>query len=118
MESLNVLIDRATKRMKIIPVCHHDGTTMMFRRSSIDGGGIGGSSKGTPIRDDQTWKCPTCYHTEHFGIPMTRQEALEEIKLRKGRFILFPTLRQDERDRQDIKERLRRLGYIDFDIKE
>ena len=117
MSNLKVLIDRAMKRMKITPICHYDGTTMMLRRSSIDGGGIG-SPKGTPIRDDQTWKCPTCYHTEHFGIPMTRQDALKEVKLRNGRFLLMPILNPNERHKKDVRERLKQLGYLDFEVLE
>lgn len=67
-----------------------------------------------PIRDDQAYKCTWCYYTEHHGIPITRKNALEEIELRGGSpYLMKPTYRPDERNMEVVKERLRKLGYIE-----
>lgn len=67
-----------------------------------------------PIRDDQAYKCIWCYKTVHHGIPITRKDALEEIKLRGGSpYLMKPTYRPDERDMKVVKERLEKLGYIE-----
>ena len=81
-------------------------TIMNFRRSKI--------SLAVPVRDDMFFKCPSCFHTVHFGIPLSREEAEKEIELRGNNpWILSPTYRFDERDKKEILERLERLGYIE-----
>lgn len=86
---------------------------MAFRTSKISGGGIA-SPVGSPIRDDQMWKCPVCFAGQGFGVPITREEAMEEIRLRGSRYLARPTIRTDEAMREDVKQRLRKLGYLDF----
>lgn len=107
-QDLRMLIERSISRMKIQPNCPYCGSEMMFRNSSIVG-------TAGPIRDDIGMKCPNCFHTAHFGVPISRQEYEEEIKLRGGQWLLRPTYRLDERSRTDVKERLKALGYLDFD---
>lgn len=114
-EDLKMLIHRAEKRKGIRPICRHCGETMRFRNSTIQGGGFGRTLPGSPVRDDQTWKCPNCFSLAFFGIPITKQVAKEELKLRKGRVLFMPSVRGDEATRRDIRERLKSLGYIDFD---
>jgi len=80
---------------------------MMFRFSNL-------SRFGWPLREDQCWKCPHCFYTATFGIPLTREEWHDEFKLRKGHILLRPDLREDERCRKKVLERLRNLGYLDF----
>jgi len=104
---LDFLIERCINRMKVKPKCPYCGTVIMFRRSVI--------TKDVPIRDDQTWKCSNCFHTAHFGVPITKQEYEEEFRLRNGRYLLTPTYRQDEKHRQDVLERLKQLGYLEFE---
>lgn len=116
-EDLASLIQRAEKRMRIKPKCSYCGTVMWFRHSAISGGGFGGTPRGSPIRDDQGWKCPECFHTAHFGIPLTREEGLQEVRLRRGVYLTRPTFRRDEGYRRDVRKRLRELGYLDFDLK-
>lgn len=96
------------------PICPHCKGSMMLRGSVIAGGGFAGAPRGSPIRDDQQWKCPKCFHTCHFGIPISREEAEEEVRLRGGTIISRPTFRRDEGARKEVRERLRALGYIDF----
>jgi len=103
---LDMLIQRAEERMKIKPICPYCGAKMKFRFSHIVG--------KFPIRDDQTWKCPRCFHTAHFGIPMTRKEYEEEFKLRRGEYLLKPDYREDEKYRKDVLKRLKELGYLEF----
>ena len=88
------------------PVCPYCDRRMMFRHSEIVVG------RG-PVRDDQVWKCTRCYHTAHFGLPITRGEALEEIDLRGGPTLMRPSRRSDEDGLEVVTERLRRLGYIE-----
>jgi len=112
---LDYLIQRAKERMRIKPVCPFCSNEILFRHSTIAGGNlIPRTPKGSPIRDDQYWKCPNCFHTSHFGLPMSRRDALIEMKLRGGSDLLYPTCRSDEREREDVKKRLRALGYLDF----
>ena len=67
-----------------------------------------------PIRDDQAYKCTYCFKTVHHGIPITRKDAEEEIHLRGGSpYLMKPTYRPDERDNEEVKKRLRDLGYIE-----
>lgn len=102
--------------MQIKPKCPHCGHLMEFRHSEVHGGGIAREvSKGCPIRDDQIWKCLNCFHTAHFGIPLTKKQASEELALRGGSpFLLRPSERQDEVGRKEVMKRLKELGYIDF----
>jgi len=79
---------------------------MIFKRSAI--------VKDVPIRDDQTWKCPNCFHTTHFRVPITEKEYNEEYKLRKGRYLSTPSFREDEKYRADIIKKLKQLGYLGF----
>jgi len=104
--SFEELVKRAEDRMMIIPVCPYCDIVMEFRNSNIV---IGAG----PIRDDQTYKCTKCFHKLNWGLPMTKLDAEEEKRLRGGSYLLRPTLRLDERDLDVIKERLRRLGYIE-----
>lgn len=104
--SVHVLIKRAENRMVLkytpnCPFCTHE---MMFRFSHI--------VPIIPIRDDQVWKCPCCYHTTHFGIPMTKEAYQEEFNLRRGQYLMNPTARLSERKDQEVIERLRALGYL------
>lgn len=109
------LIARAEARfinktgLKGFPLCWHCGGKMMFRHSNLAGG------SGSPLREDQGWKCPTCFSFAGFGIPLTQKEYAEELKLRKGVYLSRPTFRRDERNRRDVKERLRALGYLAFE---
>ena len=118
-DNLNLLIIRAKNRMKhdtlYCPFCNHE---LQFRMSKLQGGGMGQSPVGSPIHDDQLWKCPNCFYAARFGIPMTKEEAINELKVRKGIYLCVPLLRKDETTRQDIRKRLKALGYIDFDIEE
>lgn len=104
---LEELIARTVDRCIVKkPTCPHCNTLMSFRHSVI-------VVDVFPIRDDIAFKCTHCFHTCHFGIPMTREAALEEIRLRGSPFLTRPTIRSDERDMEIVKERLRRLGYIE-----
>ena len=104
--SLEELIARAESRMKLIPSCPYCQNEMKFRHSVI-------VVDVFPIRDDVGYKCIKCFHTAHFGNPMTREDALEEIRLRGSKYLTRPTYRTDERDLEIVKERLRKLGYIE-----
>lgn len=104
-EKIELLVNRCVERMKLKPLCPFCGSEMKFRFSVIVG--------EYPIRDDQTWKCKNCFHTAHFGVPLTRKEFDEEFKLRKGTYLLKPDWRPDER-RKEIVDRLRALGYLGF----
>lgn len=79
---------------------------MAFRHSKIVVG-LG------PVRDDMGFKCTWCFHTAHFGIPITEAEAREAIELRGGPVLTRPSERPDEDGDEMVKERLRRLGYIE-----
>lgn len=104
---LEELIAKCEARMKVKPKCPQCESLMYFRHSSI-------VYKVFPIRDDTTYKCIKCFHTIHFGNPMTREDALEEVRLRGGsKYLSRPTMRNDERDNEIIKDRLRKLGYIE-----
>jgi hypothetical protein len=116
--ALERLIERAEERYteatgyKIVmcPQCFMQRgvkTRMEFRTSKIVIDVI-------PIRDDQAYKCTWCYHTVHHGIPITKTDALIEINMRGGSpYLMKPTYRPDERDMDVVKERLRKLGYIE-----
>lgn len=108
---LEDLINRARARYekathREFPKCPYCDSLMMFRHSTVvvDIG---------PVRDDMGFKCPRCFHTAHFGIPITRAEALEEIDLRGGPTLTRPSIRPDEDGLDIVKVRLRRLGYIE-----
>ncbi len=110
---LNTLIQLAELRWTeandsemIKPSCPYCQNPMMFRHSKlvVDVG---------PVRDDQGWKCTHCFHTAHFGIPMTREAAVDEINLRGGQTLMRPSDRPDEDGDEMVKARLRRLGYIE-----
>lgn len=104
---LQELIDRSVARCVIQkPVCPHCGNPMEFRHSKI-------VVEVFPVRNDIGYKCTNCYHTCHFGIPMTQEDALKEIDLRGSPYLTRPTYRSDERDMEIVKERLRKLGYIE-----
>jgi len=111
--SLNALIKRCENRMKISPKCPFCGGPMVFRRSIISGAGFG-SYKGTPIRDDQAWKCTGCFHVSGFGVPISKCEAEKDVYLRGGRMLCISDYRVDEAKRTDIRRRLEQLGYFDF----
>ena len=105
------LILRAEKRfreraMRDLPRCPYCGFLMMFRHSKI-------VTTVGPVRDYQAWKCRVCFHTAHFGIPMTLDEALAEIELRGSPTLMRPSERPDEDGLDVVTERLRRLGYIE-----
>lgn len=107
--SLKVLIRLCEIRKKDregVPICPYCDTEMMFRHSKI-------VTTVGPVRDDQVWKCTSCYHTAHFGIPMTRVKALDEIQLRGSPTLMRPSERPDEDGLKVVTERLRRLGYIE-----
>lgn len=115
-EDLSLLLRRARNRMKIKPVCPFCPTEMRLRGSIIRGGGYDNTPSGSPIRDDQNWKCTNCFHTAIFGLPLTREQARQEVKLRGGSVVLcWPHVRLSESHRKDVRERLRALGYLDFD---
>ena len=112
---LHTLIHRAEMRFVrfngTYPLCPMDfakGTevAMDFRHSEVVVG------RG-PVRADQTWKCTNCFHTAHFGLPITESEALEEIDLRGGPTLMRPSRRPDEDGLDVVTERLRRLGYVE-----
>ena len=117
---LDRLIRRAEERYQRIsrgvfpPICSHCDHAMELRHSNIAGGGFSGCPVGSPIRDDQGYKCTNCYHTCHFGLPISKREAQQEIRLRGGTKISRPSQRRDEAGREDIKKRLKELGYFDF----
>jgi len=101
-------IMRFQERSKLdYPKCPFCGKEMKFRFSNL-------SRYGWPIREDQCWKCPNCYYTCTFGIPITRKEWDEEFKLRKGHVILRPDLREDEKWQKTVLEHLKKFGYLDF----
>lgn len=106
--NLHLLVKRAENRMKLKPKCPFCGSVMRFRRSHV--------VKAVPYRDDQVWKCTVCFHTSHFGLPISRETYVEEVKLRHGEYLLTPTYRRDERVRKEVLKRLRELGYFEFDI--
>ncbi|MHC4573384.1 MAG: hypothetical protein ACYS76_04520 [Planctomycetota bacterium] len=89
-----------------LPKCPYSGHVMALRHSKIVVG-LG------PVRDDMGFKCVWCYHTAHFGIPITRAEALEAIDLRGGPTLTRPSERPDEDGDEAVKERLRKLGYVE-----
>jgi hypothetical protein len=108
---LSELILRARKRWKNAtamryPECPYCEAPMLFRHSKI-------VITVGPVRDDQGWKCLSCFHTAHFGIPMTREDALTEIDLRGSPTLMRPSERPDEDGLDVVTERLRRLGYIE-----
>lgn len=89
------------------PVCFSNGceTKMYFRRSNIV------DIPDVPVRDDLALKCPRCNHSVHFGNPMTRKEARKEIELRGHSMLMTPSYRLDERNDEELKKRLKALGY-------
>ncbi len=112
---LEELIHRAEARFirfngafPLCPMDHAKGADYMmdFRHSEVVVG------RG-PVRDDQTWKCTFCFHTAHFGLPITREEALEDMDLRGGPTLMRPSRRPDEDGLDVVTERLRRLGYVE-----
>ena len=108
---LSTLIFRAENRHRLalgiaFTKCPYCGSHMMFRHSKI-------VTTIGPVRDDQAWKCTRCYHTAHFGIPMTRELALAEIEVRGNPTLMRPSERPDEDGLDIVNERLRRLGYIE-----
>ncbi len=106
LDSLAILVERAVSRMKIKPRYPYCGTPVLFRFSHLAG--------GHPVRDDQAWKCPNCFHTTHFGIPMTREEYEREKRLRGGEYLLEPDYREDEKYMAQVRRRLRELGYLEM----
>lgn len=108
--SLARLIQMAENRFEEVtglwPACPYCESSMNFRHSKI-------VVTVGPVRDDQAWKCPRCCHTAHFGIPMTRELALAEIEVRGNPTLMRPSERPDEDGDEMVKERLRRLGYIE-----
>lgn len=92
------------------------GHFMEFRHSDCVGGGYGGLPRGTPIRDDQGWKCTRCKQTRHYGIPMNLQQIQEETRVRGGSTLMRPSKRPDERFNKAIMQRLAALGYIDSGV--
>jgi hypothetical protein len=100
---LKELIARSEKRMRIKPVCPHCNTEMKFRASQV--------VEGNVSRDDIAYKCPNCFHTAHFGIPITGEEVRNEIDLRGSHQLLRPTAFKLDED-EEIKKRLRDLGYL------
>lgn len=92
--------------MKTLPRCPFCEKLMMFRHSKIV------TSVG-PVRDDMVFKCVSCFHTAHFGIPMTREDALTSINVRGGPTLMRPSERPDEDGLDVVTERLRRLGYLE-----
>jgi len=112
---LEELIQRSIDRMIVKdPRCPHCDGYMMFRHSTIKGGGIG-LKDGTPIRDDITFKCVRCFNLNHFGIPITKSVALKDLWLRNGNTIMRPTVRHDETKKIEVLKRLKALGYIEFE---
>lgn len=107
-KNLASLIERSMSRLKINARCPYCGTEMMFRTSHLVGPG------NQPARDDIGLKCPYCFHTAHFGVPITKKEYEEELRLRGGAYLLHPAYRLDERRREDVKRRLRALGYLEI----
>lgn len=96
-------------RRMFFPLCPFCDTTMQVRYSNIV------VIKGCPVRDDVHVKCVKCFYTAHFGLPITKREALEEIRLRGGNTrVLRPTYNIEERSREDIKKKLIELGYIEI----
>ena len=113
-KDLDVLIKRAVIRLGFSPRCRYGHGWLKFRMGKITGGGFNNTFKGSPIHEDQEYKCVTCFYTERFGVPLTRKQAHKEILLRKGTFLCVPIYRIDETKRQDVRERLKALGYLDF----
>jgi hypothetical protein len=109
--TLKELIDRAETRFfdatgMRAPLCPYTGDEMMFRHSKV-------VTTVGPVRDDQGWKCTSCFHTAHFGIPMYRDKAEREIHFRGGQTLMRPSDRPDEDGDAIVRERLRRLGYLE-----
>jgi len=100
-------IERHMEKAKITPFCPFCRSQMKFRFSNL-------SRYGWPLREDQCWKCPYCYFTATFGIPLTRQEWQTEYNLRKGHILMRPDLREDEKHKKEVIARLKALGYLDF----
>jgi len=112
LKSLDFLI-RKEERLKAkhggLPVCPYCKSKMLFRHSRLSGG------SGAPLRDDQGWKCPVCKHTAHFGVPVTRKEFDGLRWERGGVFLSRPSFSLSEREDSEVKERLKKLGYLEFD---
>jgi len=105
-EHLELLIDRAVQRMKVMPQCPYCENTMFFRDSRI--------WAGFPYRDDQSYKCTFCFHTCHFGIPITKKEFETELKLRGSPYLLRPDFNPSERTNKETIKRLKALGYLEM----
>jgi hypothetical protein len=113
--SLFELVSNAEARKGVVPLCPYCMVTenrrveMMFRHSTLAGG------DGAPLREDQTWKCPCCRNTQNFGLPLTSEEFHVLKMNRGGKYLMRPTFRKDERDKEAVKKRLRDLGYLSFE---
>ena len=104
--NIELIYSRSMDRVKKIPVyCPFCNSEMKFRHSNI---------YFPPYRDDITFKCPKCFHTAHFGIPITKKVYESEYKLRQGNYFMRPTYNRAERSKEIIKERLKDLGYLEF----
>lgn len=104
---IEILIEKTINRMKIIPLCPYDKVKMMFRCSQIIG--------VNPIRDDITFKCPKCFFTAHFGIPISKEAYEKELELRQSKILMQPNYSFNYLSKEDEKKilaRLKALGYL------
>lgn len=60
---------------------------------------------------DELYKCPECYFTATFGVPLSPEEYGEQLRAWNGHRIEDYWLNEQGGD-QAVLERLRALGYI------
>jgi len=88
------------------PSCPICAEKLMFRSSNL-------SRDATfSFREDQCWKCPKCFITLNFGVPMTKEEWRKALARRGGYLLMRPDIRESERGQKEVLERLRALGYL------
>jgi len=107
--SVDILIQRCIDLMRVDPVCPYCDTPMQFRESNLAG--------RNPVRNDIAYKCPNCFHTAHFGIPITSKQFAKELDLRQGVYLMthdVPFGVFSREDRKKILERLEALGYLEL----
>lgn len=86
---------------EVCPLC---GGVMLFRHSVL---------AFSPYRDDIGLKCPSCFHTLHVGVPITKAMYEREVVWRQGRFFMRPTYNKAEWESRLVREKLKALGYLE-----